>query len=53
MAGAVEKLETRIGREWRGGNAGRTRKGMSAAQVEREKERAGRALDGEKCCAAG
>lgn len=40
MAGAVEKLEPRVGRDG-SEETKRKRKGMSAAEVEREKERAG------------
>lgn len=40
MAGAVEKLEVRVGRDG-SSETRRTRKGMSAADVEREKEREG------------
>ncbi len=40
MAGAVEKTETRIGRDG-SEQTRRTRKGVSAAEAEREKERAG------------
>jgi hypothetical protein len=40
MAGAVEKLESRVGRDG-GMETRRTRKGMSAAEAEIEQERAG------------
>ncbi len=40
MAGAIEKLETRVGRDG-ATETRRTRKGSSAAEAEREKERAG------------
>jgi hypothetical protein len=40
MAGAVEKLEARVGRDG-GMETRRTRKGMSAAEAEEEQQRAG------------
>ncbi len=45
MAGAVEKLESRVGRDG-SAETRRTRKGMSAGEAEREKERSGELSSG-------